>query len=1044
MRFWKGICVGIGTVLAFWLTTHEAHAASLYWVGADGANTSVASNWKTTDPAGCGGGDASLPPISGDTAIFDADCDNGATINSALDVTTFDMQSGYAGTITQSAALTASTYSQAGGTFTGGSANIDINGAFTLSSGTFTSTTGTLFMGGNWTHTAGGTFTHNSGTVTFDASVSQSIDVATSETFSTLTFAGTNLATITITAGDTLIATGTVTLTDGAVNTGTIEARGDVSVGVSADASSAALSFTGTATQAFSGSGINSLDGDVSVNKSGGQVNQGAAFTAGAANQDFTIQEGTYDVNGNNLTVNGTGSTFTVEDGGNLQLQGSESVTTPTLNTGSTVTYDGTSTYTVNDWSYQRLTFNGSGGVFNLGANETVSQALTITAGTFDISGFNLTTSSTFSNSGTFRLQGAETLTTFTNDTDSGTVDFDGTGTYSSGLVAGDTYYNLTFSGSGSWTLDAALDINNNFSQSAGTLDVSTSNYAITVGNNWTRTAGTFTARSGTVTFDGTNQTINDDTTFYNLTKSVTSAATLTFEASSTQTISNTLTLNGASGQLLSLRSTSAGTQWRLNPQGTRTVEYLDVRDSNNTNSTAVSCTTGCVDSGNNTNWTFTESSGGGGDADGDGGDGGDDDQGGEDSEAASPAPKAKTKPKPAPAQAPAPTPAPLPIVALSTGRPTAALPPPAAGEQPQEPEPDSTPAKEITLPNVKQITVAKALQKAVNALPAAKASVTSTTAAAAAAATAASSGLVSAVPTMAANLWQLLQRLGQGIIGLAATRRRRPWGRVVDAASGNPIPQAIVRVLDRQTQHLKDTTVTDAKGEFASLLPAGEYRLQVVKPGWSIEPMRSSLLTSLANEQWYDGNVVSVAQEKLVAIIIGMRPATAATPQKLVWKSFLQKIERFLAVLSWPLLVIGLAFSAVALYRDVSWLNGVIIGVYIVLISLKYALQNRQHKTVGYVRDAATDKPLELALVQLYDAETQRQMAAKVTTASGQFVLLPPPGIYTVMVSHAGYQPYRESHVIVRPEHATTLALTFSLTPELPKSLAVSGLNPA
>lgn len=52
----------------------------------------------------------------------------------------------------------------------------------------------------------------------------------------------------------------------------------------------------------------------------------------------------------------------------------------------------------------------------------------------------------------------------------------------------------------------------------------------------------------GEVVFDGGNQSISVSTTFYNFTKSVTSSATLTFEATRTQTVENTLTLQGASG----------------------------------------------------------------------------------------------------------------------------------------------------------------------------------------------------------------------------------------------------------------------------------------------------------------------------------------------------------------------------------------------------------------------------------------------------------------------------------------------------------------
>lgn len=1403
---------------ALWITTPDAFAATLYWVGADGANTSVASNWKITNPTGCGGGDAGSAPGLSDTAIFDADCDNGATIDSSWTISNLTMDSGYTGTVTQSAALTPSTFSQSGGTLTGGSANIDVGtGGFTLAGGTFTSTSGTLSDAGNWTHTGGGTFTaHASGTVEFDTSTSSVIDVSTSETFTALTFNGT---TVSIATGDTTIATGTLTFTSGAVTGGTIEARGDVTVS-SSSAIDSLLSFTSTATQSFSGSNINSIDGDVTVNKSGGQVNQGAAFTAGAINQDVTIQEGTYDVNGNNLTVNGTNGVFTVEDGGNLQLQGGESVTTPTLNSGSTVTYDGTAgPYTVKDWSYQRLTFNGSGGVFNLGANETVTQALTITAGTFDISGFNLTTSSTFSNSDTFRLQGAETLTTFTNDTDSGTVEFDGTGTYSSGLIAGDTYYNLTFSGSGSWTLDAALDVNNNFSQSAGTLDVSTSNYGITVGGNWSRSGGTFTARSGTVTFDGTNQTINNSTTFYNLTKQESSNngtdSTLTIAASTTQTVTNTLDFDGLDADdRLNLVSGTPGTRYTFDVSSAQTVTWLDVTDSN-ASSSNITCTN-CVNGGNNDDteasprWVFgstntapvvspprkitqvndtiefeadIEDSDGNktqllveysttqsnwkktsiksvsasqGDVsinnsadyqissiDTDSGkitlkvvwdakqqfdsseedtvylrvtpyDGTDTGTVKESESFAldtrapvisnlylkartstsltlawtpeaeknfdkyvlcyglnltdvkncnktakqwtttqdsklstfstsqttitgllnnrtyhvllkatddfnhtstllaqnlqttnAPAPPhltvedvegntitvawtATTSPGTftyyqlcygqdqtrmagnfcrvtgSPSGAvlrnytshtttsdtlnnllentlyyakiflqdsrfgriagnlvsattcqigekkingvctpPAPPPPPPPACSDSLDNDSDGLadfpsdpgcadasdddetdpviepppppplppppdqqlppPPPAGAEAPSEgSQPATNPVADFVEEIIEQIiviakkivevikqiaqTAVRVIKVVAQQIPevATKPAVTVPIAVVTATAVAASTGLVTVVPNFAGELAYLFQRLMQGLVGLAGIRRRRPWGRVVDGHTGTPLPQAIVRILDRQTQQLRDTAVTDAKGDFASLLPAGQYRFEVNKPGWHLEPHPASFLNILSHQQVYDGNFVDVRHEGVVSIIIAMRPEVRVAAEHIVLRVVFQRLERFLTSLSWPLLVFGFGLSTVALAKEPTRLNIGIFIFYIALIAAKLWVASHRHKTVGFVKDTASGLALNQALVQLYNAETGRLMATKVTSPTGQFALVPPPGVYTVVVSHPGYTPYRESHVVVHPGRAKALALTFSLTPELPKTMAVSGLNPA
>ncbi len=117
----------------------------------------------------------------------------------------------------------------------------------------------------------------------------------------------------------------------------------------------------------------------------------------------------------------------------------------------------------------------------------------------------------------------------------------------------------------------------------------------------------TFNHNNGTVILDGSNQVIQG-TTFYNLTKTVAAAATLTLPAGITETIVGALTLKGASGQLLSLVSSTPGTQWQINPQGTRDVSYAAVTDSQNTNASAiVACNS--TDNGNNSGWSFNPAS---------------------------------------------------------------------------------------------------------------------------------------------------------------------------------------------------------------------------------------------------------------------------------------------------------------------------------------------------------------------------------------------------------------------------------------------------
>jgi autotransporter-associated beta strand protein len=154
---------------------------------------------------------------------------------------------------------------------------------------------------------------------------------------------------------------------------------------------------------------------------------------------------------------------------------------------------------------------------------------------------------------------------------------------------------------SGTWTSGAnAIDVNGNFNLVGGTFNAPST--TLNVAGNWSTPGTGFVHNSGAVILDGSDQSITGNMTFYGLTKIVVSAATLTFGAGSIQTVTNALTLQGAAGQLLSLRSSASGTQWKIDPQGTRTVSYVDVKDSNNINA-AVLIPTNSVDSGNNTNW---------------------------------------------------------------------------------------------------------------------------------------------------------------------------------------------------------------------------------------------------------------------------------------------------------------------------------------------------------------------------------------------------------------------------------------------------------
>jgi hypothetical protein len=100
----------------------------------------------------------------------------------------------------------------------------------------------------------------------------------------------------------------------------------------------------------------------------------------------------------------------------------------------------------------------------------------------------------------------------------------------------------------------------------------------LSVKGDW-KNSGSFDSGTSTVILNGINQKIYSNNTFFNLIKTVSLADKLYFEAGKTQTILNNFILQGESGNLLSLRSTSDGGYWYLDPQGTRSISFVYVTD---------------------------------------------------------------------------------------------------------------------------------------------------------------------------------------------------------------------------------------------------------------------------------------------------------------------------------------------------------------------------------------------------------------------------------------------------------------------------------
>jgi hypothetical protein len=347
----------------------------------------------------------------------------------------------------------------------------------------------------------------------------------------------------TVTLSGSTIITGTLGLTSGTLasgglltmNTGSVISRsGGSMTGRIYSSSPYDLSYTGNAkTMGAERTGVGLRNITVALT-SGQMLTQDSILTI----TNLTLTSGNYSLGSNALTMNGN---LTVND----TLSGSGTITMQS--SGNTI--DGTGKIT----NTGALTFISGDKSFLSTANLSIAGPMTI-SGAITVTNYGMVTSTSSSGingtvsgsswvnstNATLNVAGPVLSTGILLASSSGnTINYNG---ITAQTVKSATYYTLGINnGSQTATLGGDITVGANLTITGGTLDASTSNYALTLAGNFTNN-GTFTARSASVTLNGSStQTVSGTGTFslYNLVINNASGVSL----SKNLTVSHQLTL---------------------------------------------------------------------------------------------------------------------------------------------------------------------------------------------------------------------------------------------------------------------------------------------------------------------------------------------------------------------------------------------------------------------------------------------------------------------------------------------------------------------
>lgn len=504
-------------------------------------------------------------------------------------------------------------------TLTGNQAELLTTGDLTISKGSLVAANGApLFIGGNW-DASGGTFTGTASSVTFTGpGTGFSVNPGQS-TFYKLVVAGsgdwtTTLKPVTV-SSQVIVSGGLFIIGAGATTTvaGTVDVQAGGALQIDADlginsnnlinqgfitttAPNATVRLAGTGL--LGGDGSTTLPGLTLVGASQTTTLISSVTVMGdltiPASHTLDVSPSSYELGvGHSLLNSGTLNPRS----GTLTLVGAsaDGLLQTNHNTLNNVSFEGTGGWTAFGGPIDvNGTLDVNSGTFTVvfGSTVTVHGAATVEAGGWlNINGDLSVNGGSLDNNGTV----VSLTTTTVNLSGNGSLGGAGTTILPKLVLAGTSM---------STTLGGPVTVNGQLTNPVNhTLDANDSgSYDLILSSDFLN-SGAFAPQSGTVIFTGTS-TLSGSTTFYNF-EDTTPGTVLIFPAGVVTTVANNLTLSGAAGNLVILKSTTGGSQAKLNVGAVAnfSIASVNVEDNNAVGQalTASASTNG----GNTTRWTF-------------------------------------------------------------------------------------------------------------------------------------------------------------------------------------------------------------------------------------------------------------------------------------------------------------------------------------------------------------------------------------------------------------------------------------------------------
>ncbi|MFH1543701.1 MAG: carboxypeptidase-like regulatory domain-containing protein [Patescibacteria group bacterium] len=265
---------------------------------------------------------------------------------------------------------------------------------------------------------------------------------------------------------------------------------------------------------------------------------------------------------------------------------------------------------------------------------------------------------------------------------------------------------------------------------------------------------------------------------------------------------------------------------------------------------------------------------------------------------------------------------------------------------------------------------------------------------------------LLSVPNTTAASIFGLIT---QAFLG--RRHLKKLWGLVYDSSGKKPIPFAVVRLLDSETNLLISSTVTDLEGRYGFPVSSGSYYIEVQHEEYTFPSKRVQSSYSERQGYIYTGGRFNIQNDTTIDFSI---PLDAKDRKfrisfqyiKLLWI----KIRNFALQGNFFFLAFMFVLNLFATVLRFNPLNLAFSGVYFFLIALKLLSETKKPRAWGYVFDSETKAPVSPSFLKLYKAENNELIDTKIANRNGIFQFFVPEDEYLLLAAATGYKFPSES----------------------------------